>query len=57
MRKAKQKAINGQTAANVLRLELPRLRQEYAALSLGLFGSYVRGEQHKKSDLDVLVQF
>ncbi len=26
-------------------------------LSLGLFGSYVRGEQHKKSDLDVLVQF
>lgn len=24
---------------------------------LGLFGSYVRGEQRKRSDLDVLVEF
>lgn len=40
-----------------LRLELPRLRQEYSVRSLGLFGSYVRGEQKKGSDLDVLVEF
>ena len=57
MRKAKRKEINAQTAANRLRLEFPRLRREYAVLSLGLFGSYVRGEQHKQSDLDVLVEF
>ncbi|MFA6372227.1 MAG: nucleotidyltransferase family protein, partial [Methanothrix sp.] len=25
--------------------------------SLWLFGSYVRGEQHKRSDLDILVEF
>ena len=49
--------INAQTAANRLRLELPRLRREYAVASLGLFGSYVRGEQRKGSDLDVLVEF
>lgn len=57
MRKAKRTEINAQTAANKLRLELPRLRREYAVLSLGLFGSYVRGEQHRQSDLDVLVEF
>jgi hypothetical protein len=57
MRKAKRKEINAQTAANRLRLELPRLRREYAVFSLGLFGSYVRGEQHNQSDLDVLVEF
>lgn len=57
MGKAKRTEINAQTAANRLRLELPRLRREYAVLSLGLFGSYVRGEQQKQSDLDVLVEF
>jgi hypothetical protein len=40
-----------------LHQELPRLRQEYAVRSLGLFGSYVRGENRKGSDLDVLVEF
>jgi uncharacterized protein len=49
--------LNAQVAANRLRLELPRLRQEYAVASLGLFGSYVRGEQRKGSDLDVLIEF
>ena len=40
-----------------LRQELPHLQQEYAVQSLGLFGSYVRGEQRKGSDLDVLIEF
>lgn len=40
-----------------LRQELPRLRQEYFVRTLGIFGSYVRGEQKKSSDLDVLVEF
>ena len=31
--------------------------KKYAVASFGLFGSYVRGEQCKRSDLDVLVQF
>ena len=48
---------NAQTAVHRLRQELPRLRREYSVVSLGLFGSYVRGEQREGSDLDVLVEF
>lgn len=41
----------------VLKQEMPALTRQYHVKSLGLFGSYVRGEQHKKSDLDLLVEF
>ncbi len=57
MRKASKEKITAQTAADRLRRELPRLRREYAISSLGLFGSYVRGEQRQGSDLDILVEF
>jgi hypothetical protein len=57
MGRAKIEGLNVQTMADRLRLELPRLRREYAVRSLGLFGSYVRGEQRRGSDLDVLVEF
>jgi predicted nucleotidyltransferase len=40
-----------------LRQELPRLREEHAVRSLGVFGSFVRGEQARGSDLDVLIEF
>ncbi|MCS6937353.1 MAG: nucleotidyltransferase family protein [Candidatus Bipolaricaulota bacterium] len=33
------------------------LREKYRVKSLGIFGSYVRGDQRKKSDLDILVEF
>lgn len=33
------------------------IRAEYKAEIIGLFGSYVRGEQTEASDLDVLVRF
>lgn len=38
-----------------LRAHLAELRQCYAIESLGVFGSYVRGEERRGSDLDVLV--
>lgn len=41
----------------ILRAHLPELRERYAITSLGMFGSYVRGEQKKESDLDLLVEF
>ena len=41
----------------VLRQLLPRLMELYLVKSLGVFGSYVRGEQKKGSDLDMLVEF
>jgi len=41
----------------LLHEHLPELRKEYDVSNLWLFGSYVRGEQHKRSDLDMLVEF
>ena len=33
------------------------LRQKYKIKEIGIFGSYVRGEQKKQSDIDILVEF
>lgn len=33
------------------------LRQEHKIKKMGIFGSYVRGEQKMKSDIDILVEF
>ncbi len=35
----------------------PFLQREYHVREIGIFGSYVRDEQTKESDLDVLVEF
>ncbi len=40
-----------------LRENMPTLREKYKVKTLGIFGSYVRGEQTKKSDVDILVEF
>jgi uncharacterized protein len=42
---------------HMLQNQLPQLREEYSIHDIWLFGSYVRGDQHKRSDLDVLVEF
>ena len=33
------------------------LRDEYKIKNIAVFGSYVRGEQKKRSDLDLLAEF
>lgn len=35
----------------------PTLEERFQVKTIGIFGSYVRGEQNKKSDIDVLVEF
>ncbi len=40
-----------------LRKTKPVAEKKYGVKSLEVFGSYVRGEQKKGSDLDVLVEF
>ena len=40
-----------------LREHLPELRKRYHVKSLGVFGSYVHGEERRRSDVDVLVEF
>jgi predicted nucleotidyltransferase len=33
------------------------LREKFKVKEIGIFGSFVRGEQKKRSDLDILVEF
>jgi hypothetical protein len=40
-----------------LRQQMPELGKRYKVKTLGVFGSYIRGQQHKRSDLDLLVEF
>jgi len=40
-----------------IKKNLPALRNRFKVREIGLFGSYLRGEQKKKSDVDILVDF
>jgi predicted nucleotidyltransferase len=44
-------------ASRILREHLPELRERYGVREIWLFGSYLRSEQRKHSDLDLLVEF
>lgn len=46
-----------ETYRSKLQAMLPELKEEYYVSYIGLFGSYVRGENTPESDLDVLVEF
>ena len=39
-----------------LQLNLPNLKAKYSLLSLGVFGSYSRGEENPNSDLDIVYE-
>ncbi len=40
-----------------IRPELPKLRRRFGVRTLGLFGSWARGEASPHSDVDFLVEF
>ncbi len=40
----------------ILRKELPYLREKYGVEKLAIYGSFAKGDQTKKSDVDILVQ-
>jgi predicted nucleotidyltransferase len=42
---------------NRLQILKPDLKEKFKVKTIGLFGSYVRGEQNDTSDLDILVDF
>ena len=46
-----------QDIQNALRQHLPAVQQKYQVRQLGIFGSFVRGEQTDTSDVDLLVEF
>jgi predicted nucleotidyltransferase len=41
----------------ILQKQKPAIRKRYNVKKIDIFGSYVRGEQKKKSDVDILVEF
>lgn len=57
MRKTTKTHPNLQQITNTLKAHLPELKERYGVKYLGLFGSYVKGEQRHRSDLDLLVEF
>jgi predicted nucleotidyltransferase len=60
LKQAPKKAIGKQPSLKQIILKLhrhlPELRRRYKVNYLGVFGSYVHGEQRKRSDLDILVE-
>ena len=42
---------------HVLRQNKPSLKKQFKVKLLGIFGSYVKGNQKKNSDVDILVEF
>ena len=41
----------------ILKRHKRELKKEFSVKQIGLFGSYARGEEKKKSDVDILVDF
>jgi hypothetical protein len=41
----------------ILQEHREELRERYRVKEIGIFGSYVRGEEGKESDLDILIEF
>ena len=41
----------------ILKSQKPYLKKHYHVSEIGVFGSYIRGEQTEKSDVDILVDF
>jgi len=42
---------------NILKIHKEEVRERYEVREMGIFGSYVRGEQKETSDLDILVEY
>jgi len=55
--KANWQARSLEEIEKVLKQSMPEITERYKVESLGIFGSYVRKEAKKSSDLDLLVEF
>lgn len=48
--------MTSEETLDILRDEKPYLKENFGLLSIGLFGSYAKGNQRPDSDIDVLVE-
>jgi hypothetical protein len=55
--KAEHQARSLEEAMQILQQSMPDIKERYKVKYLGIFGSYVRREEKKSSDLDLLVEF
>lgn len=46
-----------QEIIDIIKNSKPEIMARYGVQRLGLFGSYARGQQRKRSDIDILVSF
>ncbi len=53
----KQAVRNIEEASAVLREHKAEVANKYRIREMGIFGSFVRGEQKRRSDIDILVEF
>ena len=56
-KKVKQKEKTLEEIKKILKENEAILRDRFKIKEIGIFGSYVRGDQKKRSDLDILVEF
>jgi predicted nucleotidyltransferase len=47
--------LSPEEVISILKKELPDLKNRYGVESIFLFGSFAKGKQTKKSDIDMLV--
>jgi len=48
--------MKGTDGIDLLKKNMPYIRKRYPVRKMGVFGSYLRGEQTRESDLDILVE-
>ncbi len=53
----KQAVKNIDEATAILREHKAEVVRKYRVTEIGIFGSFVRGEQKRRSDVDILVEF
>ena len=49
--------LNLENIINILKEHKEELNAKYGVEEIGVFGSYVKGEQKRRSDIDILVEF
>jgi predicted nucleotidyltransferase len=53
----RQAVKNIEEAKAILKEHKSEVVRKYSVRKIGIFGSYVRGEQKKRSDIDILVEY
>lgn len=48
--------LNQKNTVEILRKELPRLRDTYGVRKIGIFGSFAKGIEKGNSDIDIVVE-